>query len=315
MNYQDLFNCPCCGKPYLSLMKYDQYQNCIDFNEDIINTNFNDDTCVSVFDPKLKSLTRETTNINNNINKSFSITNFSFIIEKKNTNNNVINENSDGEKNESLNKFKVKNPKRLGRKTKRNNEPNPEDKTKKKISVVHDKFHDDNMRKKCKSIILKSLFEFINNKLKVVYRKDMGYGDFKKELKILEQKNNKNSTYDSDREFLGKKLIDIFSQKISSRCCNFSPEHNKKIIESLINEADEQKRDYFSKLFNLTFLDCLKYFAGDKYFSELEGMKDYSSIKEELLKDNEEDYANYLIYYLKHFEEFVCKKIKKVDKK
>ena len=81
MNYQDLFNCPCCGKPYLSLMKYDKYQNCIDFNEDIINTNFNDDTYNYIFDPKLKSLTRETTNINNNINKSFSITNFSFIIE------------------------------------------------------------------------------------------------------------------------------------------------------------------------------------------------------------------------------------------
>ena len=101
-----------------------------------------------------------------------------------------------------------------------------------------------------------------------------------------------------------KKLVCLFKVKI--QIVN---------IIGLINEADEQKRDYFSKLFNLTFLDCLKYFAGDKYFSELEGMKDYSSIKEELLKDNEEDYANYLIYYLKHFEEFVCKKIKKVDKK
>ena len=58
-------------------------------------------------------------------------------------------------------------------------------------------------------------------------------------------------------------------------------------------------------------MDCLKYFARDKYFNELVGMKDYSSIKEELLKDNEEDYANYLIFYLKNFEEIVSKKIKK----
>ena len=307
MNCQDLFNCPCCGKPYLFLMKPEFFPNCLDSNEDIINTNFNEETSNSIFDQKLKSLTRETTNINNNC--AFSITNFNFIIEKKTTKNNIIN-NVEEEKD-----INVKDPKRLGRKTKREVRTKSEDNNKKKKSEVHDKFYDDNMRKKCKNIILKYLFEFINNKLKAVYSKDMGYGDYKKELKILDKKNSKKSTYNSDREFIEKKLIDIFSQKISMRCCNFSPDHNKKIIELLINEQDEQKRNYFVNLFNLTISDCLKYFTGDKYYKELEGMKNYSAVKEDLKKVNGEEYVNHLIYYLKNFEELINRKVKKLDKK
>ena len=142
MNCQDLFNCPCCGKPYLFLMKSEFLPNCLDSNEDIINTNFNEETSNSIFDQKLKSLTRETTNIKNN----------------------MIN-NVEEEK-----EINVKDPKRLGRKTKRDVRTKSEDNNKKKKSEVHDKFYDDNMRKKCKNIILKYLFEFINKLSKILFK-------------------------------------------------------------------------------------------------------------------------------------------------
>ena len=316
MIIQNINICSHCGRPFFSSTKLDHFQTCIDFNEEIINTNFNDDAYNYFIENKYRAITKESTN--NIIYNEYSITNFNFNIESKSSNNNIINKAEKGIENEIkpiINKFNVKDPKRLGRKIKRDVNVNHGDKNKKNNFRVHDKFYDDNIRKKCKNIILKYLFEFINNKLKIEYKYDMGYGDSKKEIKILDQKNNKKSTFDYDREFLGKKLIDIFSQKISGRCCNFSSEHNKKIIESLINEVNEEKRIYFSNLFNLKFLDCLKYFIGDKYFSELEGMKDFSSLKDDIVKENGEDYANHLNYYLKNFEELVNKKPKKFGKK
>lgn len=256
MNCQDLFNCPCCGKPYLFLMKSEFLPNCLDSNEDIINTNFNEETSNSIFDQKLKSLTRETTNISNNC--AFSITNFNFIIEKKTTKNNIIN-NVEGE--EEIN---VKDPKRLGRKTKRDVRTKSEDNNKKKKSEVHDKFYDDNMRKKCKNIILKYTLQFINEKIKEKYNGIIGIGEHKKELKILKQEDKIKSTVDIDKIFFEKTLKDIFSEEISSRFNGFLPTHNKTIIELLINESDDEKKEFFNKLFNLTFLDCLKCFRGDK---------------------------------------------------
>ena len=89
----------------------------------------------------------------------------------------------------------------------------------------------------------------------------------------MNQKYKKKATVDSDRNFMNKKLGEIFSHDISERFCKYSLDHNKLVIESLINEEDEMKRNYFTKLFNLTFRDCLMHLSGDKNFEELEGFK------------------------------------------
>ena len=55
------------------------------------------------------------------------------------------------------------------------------------------------------------------------------------------------------------------------------------MIESLIEDINEKRRKYFIKLFDITFIDCLKYFREDKEalkIGELTVLKKISSIKE-----------------------------------
>lgn len=68
----------------------------------------------------------------------------------------------------------------------------------------HDKYSDDNMRKKCKNIILKYTLQFINEKIKEKYNGIIGIGEHKKELKILKQEDKIKSTVDIDKIFLKK---------------------------------------------------------------------------------------------------------------
>ena len=129
-----------------------------------------------------------------------------------------------------------KQSKKRGRKRKRND---TNDNAKKK---THDKFFDDNLTKKFKNIILKYALKFITKKIEEIYKDDIGYGKFKKELKIINQKNKVKSTVNVDKSFLDKNLKDIFSENISSRFYNFPESYNKTLIESLINEEDEEKK-------------------------------------------------------------------------
>ena len=65
------------------------------------------------------------------------------------------------------------------------------------------------------------------------------------------------------------------------------------MIESLIKDIDEERRKYFIKLFDITFIDCLKYFGEDKEalkIGELNGLKKISAIKEELIMDHGNEY-------------------------
>ena len=64
--------------------------------------------------------------------------------------------------------------KKLGRKRKSDN-----------AKGEHNKFSDDNMRRKIKHVVLKSLMEFINNKIKEVFNGKIGYSILKKELLTL----------------------------------------------------------------------------------------------------------------------------------
>ena len=257
----------------------------------------NNDLCSEIQEKNTKTI--ENSNINENNE---------FQNDHINTIQNIESINGN-DKNIQQKKRKGKNNKKenkLGRKTKR--ESKVEDKYKKENT--HDRFSDDNMRKKCKNIIIKHLQQFINDQIKEYYKDNIGIGSKKKELKILEQGERAKSTVEMDKVFLEKQLIDIFSQNISSRCCNFKPDHNKKIIKELINDGDEKKKEYFKNLFNIKFSDFFKYLKGDINLKELNGFEFLSLIKEELKINYDEEYINYLIDYLKNFEEKILNKPK-----
>ena len=76
-----------------------------------------------------------------------------------------------------INNDNNKEIKKRGRKRERENNNNEEIKP-------HDKFSDDNLRKKCKNIVLKYALQFINRKIKEKYKNSIGHGKFRKELKI-----------------------------------------------------------------------------------------------------------------------------------
>ena len=290
--------------PSFSSMRNEITQNNYDINIfDILNnSNFNE--CFS--NDKFETIINEVKYINNNGNDNdnnlYNMTNFNFSII-----NNKKNKKQKATKNikKRIKSKDKKNNKRLGRKSKRdlyyeNNITYNSD--------SHNKFSDDNMRQKCKNFILRILFEFINNKIKYLYKGNKGIGNYRKELKILSKGDNRKYTLSYDKAFLNKKLSDIFSQNISSRCNNFSLDHNKKIIEALINEENKEKRDYFQELFNLTFIECLKHFRGEIYFTELEGLRDLENVKDEIIKEHGEKYFEHFNYYINNYEKIIEKK-------
>ena len=191
------------------------------------------------------------------------------------------------------------NKKQCGRKRKR-----PID------NKIHNKFSDDNMRRRCKHLVLKNILFFINKQIRIQYKGDIGNGILKKELHIINQSQKSDATINFNKDFLNKKLKDIFSESISARYTSYPSNQNKIIIDRLLNENDEKIRQYFTKLFNFNFLECLGHFRGKTIIKELEGLKCFKDIKNEILnqyKDGKE-YVDKLEKYLNNYEEITLNK-------
>ena len=308
MNFNDIINTKF-NKNSIFLAKnkaFSQFNFEISSEDDINEKQSKDENYIINLDTELKTSIKEDRNIKSNIiNNEFKINNFNFFIynchQAEHSNN--INE----AKNKNNEKFNIKLSAKRGRKKKRDitnvNGDNME-----KEKKAHNKYSDDNMRKKCKNIILKYAIIFINSKIKEIYKGDIGNGSLKKQLKILKQNNKIKSTVEIDKIFLEKLLKDILSEDISNRFNNLSSDHNKIMIESLINDKDEEKNKYFNSLFNLTFLNCLNFFIGKVFIKELDGFITFESIKDSILKKQGKAYVELLEYYLNNFKEIINKK-------
>jgi len=178
------------------------------------------------------------------------------------------------EKEQEHNEIKEK---KRGRKTERTEVSNP-----------HNKFADDNLRKKSKHIILSEILTFLNSKLKEIYKDNIGNGILLKQLLTLNHKQKANIIVNDNKQFLQKTLQEIFSDDISRRYTNFPSDHNKNLINRLLEEDDEEKRKYFNTLFKLTFSEVLCHFQGKQIIKELVGLRTYK----EALKnyETEKDY-------------------------
>ena len=171
---------------------------------------------------------------------------------------------------------------------------------------LHNKFSDDNIKKKIILIILKIMLEFCNNKIRNIYGNIIGFGKYKKQLLKIDIKKKNQQKLKFNKNFINKTLKDIFSENISNKYLNYDKNHNTNLIKDLLNEKDEMKRIQFENLFNFTFLDCLKHFRGIETYPEFIGM----TLFEEECKsfENEEDYEDYKIfleYYTKNFEDII----------
>ena len=172
------------------------------------------------------------------------------------------------------------------------------------------RYSTDNIIKKIKNYFLSCLFVFINLVIKNKYNGNIGHDIFQKQLlkinkqKILSSKENKH--------LLNKTLKEIFSEVISPKYSNFyNKDHNRYLIQKLLNEEDEEKRVFFNKLFNLTFIECLKHFRGNEIIEELNGLESLDNILKKF--EDDRDYREIFKYYIFHFEEII--KRKRINKK
>ena len=169
-----------------------------------------------------------------------------------------------------------------------------------KESGKHNKFSDDNIRRKIKRILINELQEFINNKINDFYDKNIGQGFFKKKLLPMIQKQISDASSLFNKEFLNKSLKDIFSENISTRNKILPLNFNKLVIEKLINEQDETKRVYFQNLFSLTFIQSLRHFRGEEKINELSGLNGIDKIQEKY--NFNDDYFETLTFYFFNYE-------------
>ena len=182
-------------------------------------------------------------------------------------------------------------------------------KTKGSSAGEHNKYSDDNLRRKVKHLVLKNILDFINNKISSIYQK-FDRGIISKKLLTIKQDQISNATISFNKNFLNKKIGDIFSEDISSRYTNFLAGHNKSLINSLINEEDENKREYFNGLFSLKFIDCLRHFRGSENYYYLNGLTTFDEIKYEFESDN--DYLDVLTKYVSNYENIIKNKRERI---
>ena len=168
------------------------------------------------------------------------------------------------------------------------------------------KLDDQSMRKECKSIILDCIFDFINRKIGELYNFKIDNVKNTKLFQNLNQKQISENKIKYNKDFINRTLKDIFSEKIKSQITSFIPFHNLKLVNQLTNETDLDKRNYFNRLFNLTFLQCLKHFRESEYYEELNGMKLLKEVIEENLNDT--NYIEVLKYYIFYYENILEKK-------
>ena len=114
-----------------------------------------------------------------------------------------------------------------------------------------------------------------------------------------------NSKVQFNQQFLYRKLKDIFSENLSSKCTRYSLDHNKILINKLLNDKDKVKRKIFKDLFNLTFLECIEHFRGSKTIPCLYDLKSLDEVCEEF---EDEDYKESFKCYIDNYETIIINK-------
>ena len=166
----------------------------------------------------------------------------------------------------------------------------------------------DNLLSKIKSLILRESLIFINDKIKKVYKKEkLGLRSLllKFSMKIVFK-----GTISYNKVFIYKTLKEIFSDDISKRYHLLNKDNNKILIERLLNEKDEEKRNIFENILNLTFLDIAQYLTGQREdLIQLQGLT--LPEKFDPQKSADKEYAEQIFDFMKNIEKMINENIRK----
>ena len=165
--------------------------------------------------------------------------------------------------------------------------------------------------KKIKMLVLKKSYNFINEKIIKIFNNNIGKGICIKQLLPINKFVLYHSSVEEDKEFLNKKLKEIFSS-ISNKYTSVLNTKNKNLIDDLINLEEHGK--YFKELFELSFLDCLEHIRGTKNSELLDEIPKIDDIinNEGIL---DEDEINIYKDVINNYELIIEKKKKRRTKK
>ena len=162
----------------------------------------------------------------------------------------------------------------------------------------HNKKTFDNILRRIKISLLNSFRILLNSKIKNVYK----FKNLRAKWKLIkiDPKYARNSNIEFNKVFIHKSLKEIFSEETTIKnLCN--RDHNKILIEQLLKEKNTEKRKIFEILFNLTFLDLMKYSVGERPdLIELQGLSLSQKLLNEMALD--EEYSELIFDILKNIE-------------
>ena len=264
------------------------------FQEQLLNVNAADNSSSNSLDENIQdnSINLKTLSINS---KKFEYTKSSSKKDKFFEYNNILDiniNNTSKENNHNLNIKKGRNKKR-GRKRKKS----PDSFNKQNILT------NDNIIRKCKSLVLDSSLEYLNNQIKKIYNGNIGQGMNMKKLLDIGQEQKTDNTINYMRQFIHKTLKEIFSANISLKYTSYLPNYNRIIINRMLNDPDKERKEKLNKIFNLTFKDCLNIFIGNNKYDDIDGFPTFDEVKLKL--DEDEKYLDKIKEGLINFEDIL----------
>jgi len=145
--------------------------------------------------------------------------------------------------------------------------------------------------------------------LRQIYNNNIGNGIMKKKILDINKQQVAITNIDYNQKFIKKTIGTILSDTISTRFTNYRPKHNEELIKRLKEDENKNIREYFEKLFNLTFLNCVDHFIGNEKLEILEGMTlfeemkdDHAQLEKRNIDLNDESYLENLKYYFENYE-------------
>ncbi len=180
----------------------------------------------------------------------------------------------------------------------------------------HNKFSEDNIIRKFKGRFLEKLRIYINNEYKK-YLLDHNQ-EVKKTKDLIQRitpKISRKIKKKDNLEWLKKKLYQVFSENVSDKCTLYNREYNKYEINKILKE---NKATDVIKILNKSIGEMLYLFSNNIIVDGFETLEDdMITLKEKLIKENEDNIYEYLKKYKNiamNFEKIFINKSERNDK-